>query len=59
MLNKIIYFIFQDGNLGEKLKKKEPFSENTILMYIYEILSGLNYLHNSNPIIVHLDVKPS
>ncbi len=41
-----------------------PFNTSTIGLYIkseffFEIVQGLNYLHNQNPIIIHRDLNPS
>lgn len=39
--------------IGKDLKEKD------IWKYIYDVASGLSYLHSCNPPIIHLDIKPA
>ncbi|KAL4303993.1 hypothetical protein GQ457_10G026240 [Hibiscus cannabinus] len=55
---KAIVMKYMDGGtLDTLVKANGPFSESSISHIAYQVLSGLNYLHEFN--IVHLDIKPS
>lgn len=55
---KAILMEYMDaGTLDTILRANGPFSETSLAHIAYQILSGLNYLHEHN--IVHLDIKPS
>lgn len=43
------------GELFELLKKKKRFTEENAKKYVYDVLTGLNYLHSNK--VVHCDLK--
>ena len=55
-------FFFKGGDLREKIKSqiesKKKFPEETIYLWMIEIILGLDYLHNVMKC-DHLDIKPA
>ena len=51
-----LYFYKKDGNLKDKIDKKEPIDHETIFNWSKEIINGLNYLHTKK--IIHRDLVP-
>lgn len=45
------------GNLKDRIEKKAKFSDETIIKWSKEILTGIDYLHSCN--IMHRDIKPA
>ena len=47
----------RDGNLAQKIKEKERLQVNTVKIYTFQVLKGLEYLHCIKNVI-HRDIKP-
>jgi serine/threonine protein kinase len=47
----------RDGNLAQKIKENKFLQTNTVKIYTYQILKGLEYLHCIKKVI-HRDIKP-
>jgi len=45
------------GNLKDRIEKQDKFSDETIIKWSKEILTGIDYLHSCN--IMHRDIKPA
>lgn len=45
------------GSLTQVLSQFGPFEESLIATYTRDLLQGLDYLHTSNPVVLHRDVK--
>ena len=52
------YLIMQYMSNGSALKLVENIDEKQLGKFIFEVASGLEYLHNHDPAIVHQDIKP-
>ena len=55
----IITDYIEGENLESYLKREGPISESRALEYFRELLKALMYLHNRDPGILYLDMKPS
>ncbi|OYT16671.1 MAG: hypothetical protein B7C24_06660 [Bacteroidetes bacterium 4572_77] len=52
------YLIMQYMSSGSALKLIENIDEQRLGKFIYQVSSGLAYLHSNEPAIVHQDIKP-
>lgn len=52
------YLIMQYMPNGSALKLIENIDEKRLSKFIYEVASGLEYLHANEPAIIHQDIKP-
>ena len=60
--NGTVYYVMDliDGHtLSDIVKKDGPMSEEMAMNIFWQILEALDVVHNQNPMMLHLDIKPS
>lgn len=60
--NGTVYYVMDliDGlSLADIVKKEGPLNEEKAMAIFYQILDTLKFIHSENPMMLHLDIKPS
>ena len=53
----IVMEYMKNGSLADKLREHKPLPDNFVIMYLTQLLEGVNFLHRKE--IYHSDIKPA